>query len=66
VTSGYRYEPITTDFSTATAFIASRVANLIGGGSDSYVIAVYLAAFDEVVDVFHSVQTNTTHSAVAW
>jgi branched-chain amino acid transport system substrate-binding protein len=40
VTSGYRYEPTTTDFSTATAFIASQVANLIGGGSDSRITRI--------------------------
>jgi branched-chain amino acid transport system substrate-binding protein len=66
VESGYRYEATTTDFSVATASVASQVENLIGGGTDSSAIAVYLAAFDEVVGVFHSAQGNTTLSNTAW
>jgi branched-chain amino acid transport system substrate-binding protein len=54
VTSGFRYEPTTTDFSAATASVASQVENLIGAGSDPSTVAVYIAAFDEVVDIFHS------------
>ena len=52
VASGFRYEPSTTDFSAATTSIATQIAGLIGGGSNSSTIAVYLAAFDEVVDIF--------------
>ena len=65
VTSGYRYEPSTTDFSTATAAISSQVANarLTSSGST---IGVYLAAFDEVVGVFHSAQSDATLSTTAW
>src|SRR5207244_11988595 len=66
VASGFRYEPATTDFSAATASVASQIENLIGGGTDPSTIAVYLAAFDEVVDVFHSAQGNTTLSNTAW
>jgi branched-chain amino acid transport system substrate-binding protein len=66
VTSGYRYEPTTTDFSVATASIASQIENLIGGGTDPSTIGVYLAAFDEVVGIFHSAQGNTTLSNIAW
>src|SRR5947208_6775566 len=66
VEAGYRYEPATTDFSVATASVASQIENLIGGGTDPSTIAVYLAAFDEVVDVFHSAQGNTTLSNTAW
>src|SRR6266403_3704037 len=62
VTAGFRYEPTTTDFSAATHSVASQVANLIGGGINPSATAVYLAAFDEVVDVFHSAQGNTTLS----
>jgi len=54
VTSGFRYEPTTTDFSAATASVASQIENLIGAGRDSSTVAVYIAAFDEVVDIFHS------------
>src|SRR5438093_13709596 len=47
VASGFQYEPTTTDFTVAITSIASQVG---AGGST---IAVYLAAFDEVVDIFH-------------
>jgi branched-chain amino acid transport system substrate-binding protein len=60
VASGFRYEPTTTDFSAAITSIASQVG---AGGST---IAVYLAAFDEVVDIFHAAQSNTTLSNTAW
>src|SRR5437762_1878340 len=66
VEAGYRYEPTTTDFSVATASVASQIENLIGGGTDPSTIAVYLAAFDEVVGVFHSAQGNMTLSDTAW
>jgi len=66
VEDGYRYEPTTTDFSLAIDSVASQVENLIGGGTDSSTIGVYLAAFDEVVGVFHTAQGNTTLSNTAW
>jgi branched-chain amino acid transport system substrate-binding protein len=66
VEAGYRYEPTTNDFSIATASVASQIENLIGGGTDPSTIGVYLAAFDEVVGVFHSAQGNTTLSNTAW
>src|SRR6266481_4180736 len=66
VASGFRYEPTTTDFSAATNSIASQIASLISGGTDPSTIAVYLAAFDEVVDVFHGAQGNTSLSNAAW
>lgn len=66
VTSGFRYEPTTSDFSAATNSVASQIASLIGGGVNPSAIAVYLAAFDEAVDVFHSAQGNPTLSNTAW
>jgi len=66
VAQGFRYEPVTSDFSAATASVASQIENLIGGGTDPSTIAVYLAAFDEVVGVFHSAHGNTTLSDTAW
>ena len=66
VTSGFRYEPTTTNFSAATNSVASQIQNLINGGVNPSAIAVYLAAFDEVVGVFHSAQGNTTLSNTAW
>ena len=53
---GYRYEPTTSDFSNATTRSRRKIENLIGGGTDPAAIGVYLAAFDEVVDIFHSAQ----------
>jgi branched-chain amino acid transport system substrate-binding protein len=66
VTSGFRYEPTTTDFSAATNSVASQIASLISGGINPSAIAVYLAAFDEVVDVFHLAEANATLANTAW
>jgi branched-chain amino acid transport system substrate-binding protein len=63
VESGYQYQPTTTDFSAATSSIASQITRLQNGGAQASTIAVYLAAFDEVVDVFHSAHTNATLSS---
>jgi branched-chain amino acid transport system substrate-binding protein len=57
VTSGFRYEPSTTDFSQATTEIAAQINDLISHNTNPSTIAVYLAAFDEVVDIF-----NAAHS----
>ena len=66
VTPGFRYEPTTTDFSAATNSVGSQVANLISSGINPSAIAVYAAAFDEIVDVFHSAETNSTVANTAW
>jgi len=66
VARGFRYEPATSNFSAATASVASQIENLISGGRDPSTIAVYLAAFDEVVGVFHSAEENTTLSDTPW
>jgi branched-chain amino acid transport system substrate-binding protein len=63
VAQGFQYEPTTTDFSAATSSIASQITTLQNGGAQASTIAVYLAAFDEVVDVFHSAQSNATLSS---
>jgi ABC-type branched-chain amino acid transport systems, periplasmic component len=57
VTSGFRYEPSTTDFSQATTEISAQINDLINHNTNPSTIAVYLAAFDEVVDIF-----NAAHS----
>jgi branched-chain amino acid transport system substrate-binding protein len=62
VTPGYRYEPTTADFSAATTAVSTQVA----AASDASTTAVYLAAFDEVVDIFHSAQTSDTLSSTTW
>ncbi|HEY6153344.1 MAG TPA: ABC transporter substrate-binding protein [Candidatus Udaeobacter sp.] len=66
VTSGFRYEPTTTDFSAATDSVASQVGSLIGSGINPSAVAVYLAAFDEAVDVFHSAKDNPTLANTTW
>src|SRR5262249_9999008 len=52
VAPGFRYEPTTSDFSAADSSITSQITSLIAGGTNPSSIAVYLAAFDEVVGVF--------------
>src|SRR6266496_1720907 len=66
VASGFRYEPTATNFSAATNSVASQIGSLIGSGINPSAIAVYLAAFDEAVDVFHSAQANPTLANTAW
>jgi branched-chain amino acid transport system substrate-binding protein len=66
VTAGFRYEPNTSNFSTATNHVASQIGSLIGSGINPSAIAVYLAAFDEAVDVFHAAQDNHTLANTAW
>jgi branched-chain amino acid transport system substrate-binding protein len=39
---------------------------LIGSGINPSAVAVYLAAFDEAVDVFHSAEANSTLANTAW
>src|SRR5437016_4823151 len=66
VTSGFQYQPTTTDFSAATASVASQIQSLVTAGADPNSIAIYLAAFDEAVDVFHSAAANSTLSSARW
>ena len=66
VASGFRYEPTNTNFSPATNSVASQITSLIAGGISPSSVAVYLAAFDEVVDVFHSAQGNPTLENTGW
>lgn len=63
VAAGFQYQTTTTNFSVAINSIASQITTLQNGGAQASTIAVYLAAFDEVVDVFHSAGTNTTLSS---
>jgi branched-chain amino acid transport system substrate-binding protein len=67
VTSGFRYEPTTTDFDAATASVASQVENLVTGGLSPSTVGVYIAAFDEVVQIFHSAsdESQQMHFRVA-
>ncbi|MFL6499655.1 MAG: ABC transporter substrate-binding protein [Candidatus Udaeobacter sp.] len=66
VAPGFRYEPTTTNFSPATNSVASQITSLIAGGISPASVAVYLAAFDEAVDVFHSAQGSPPLENTAW
>ena len=66
VTSGFQYQPTTADFSAATASVASQIQSLVTAGADTNSIAIYLAAFDEAVSVFHSAAANSTLSSARW
>src|SRR5436190_2612018 len=66
VTSGYQYQPTTTDFAAATTSVASQIQSLVTAGADPNSVAIYLAAFDEAVDVFHSAAANATLSSTRW
>jgi branched-chain amino acid transport system substrate-binding protein len=59
VETGYQYQPTTTDFSAATTSVAAQIQMLTGPAHNfpPSTIAVYLAAFDEVVEIFHSAQS---------
>src|SRR5436305_3576104 len=66
VTSGFQYQPTTTDFSPATTSDASQIRSLVTAGADPNSVAVYFAAFDEPVSVFHSAAASTTLSSARW
>jgi branched-chain amino acid transport system substrate-binding protein len=66
VTSGYQYQTTTTDLSAATTSVASQISTLLIAGADPNSVAIYLAAFDEVVSVFHSAANNSTLSSTQW
>jgi branched-chain amino acid transport system substrate-binding protein len=66
VAFGFQYQPTTTDFSAATASVASQIQSLVTAGADPNSIAIYLAAFDEAVGVFHSAAANSTLSSARW
>ena len=66
VPTGYQYQPATTDFSPATTSVASQITTLLLAGADPDSVGIYLAAFDEVVSVFHSAANNSTLSSTPW
>ena len=65
VTNGFRYETTTTNFGPAIAEISSQVANA-RLTSPPATIGIYLAAFDEVVGVFHSATLDSVVSGTTW
>jgi len=65
VPDGVRYEPDTTDFSAALADLSTQVQAAVGSaGPDK--VAVYLAGFEEVADIFTAARTVTGLDGVRW
>jgi branched-chain amino acid transport system substrate-binding protein len=65
VTEGVRYEPDTTDFTPALADLSSQVQAAVGNaGADK--VAVYLAGFEEVANVFTAARAVTGLDGVRW
>src|SRR4029453_1156339 len=65
VTEGVRYEPDTTDFSAALADLSTQIQAAVGSvGADK--VAVYLAGFEEVADIFTAARTVTGLDGVRW
>ncbi len=65
ITDGVRYDPATTDFTAAIAAVSSQVAQA-RVSADPSSVAVYLAGFDEVVDVFEAASTNAALKTTPW
>ena len=65
VTEGVRYETDTTDFSSALADLSSQLEAAVGSAGPNKV-AVYLAGFEEVADVFNTARTVTGLNGVRW
>jgi branched-chain amino acid transport system substrate-binding protein len=65
VTDGVRYETDTTDFSAALADLSTQVeAAIRSAGAEN--VAVYLAGFEEVADVFNAARTVSGLNGVRW
>jgi branched-chain amino acid transport system substrate-binding protein len=65
VTDGVRYETDTTDFSAALADLSTQVEAAVGSAGPN-TVAVYLAGFEEVADVFNTARTVTGLNGVRW
>jgi branched-chain amino acid transport system substrate-binding protein len=63
ISSGVSYHPDQDDFPAKVRALARQVEALQSGGRD---VAVYLAAFDEVVELFRAAASNPTLSSVPW
>jgi branched-chain amino acid transport system substrate-binding protein len=63
ISSGVSYHPDQKDFSGKVRALARQVETLRSGGRE---VAVYLAAFDEVVELFRAAASNPTLSSVPW
>jgi branched-chain amino acid transport system substrate-binding protein len=63
VTPGARYSTTETAFTDTVAKLRAQVAVARAGGKKA---AIYLAAFDEVVDLFHAAAKDPVLSSVPW
>ena len=65
VSAGVEYAATNTSFAAPVASVATQVSAAIAQhGADK--VGVYLAAFDEVVDVFNAASQNAVLSSVRW
>jgi branched-chain amino acid transport system substrate-binding protein len=65
VTDGFRYEPDTTDFTTALQAITAQVSAAVGtSGADH--VAVYLGGFEETAKVLAAAKAVPDLAAVRW
>ena len=65
VSEGVRYEPGTTDFTTALDTLTTQVNDAVATVGNDHV-AVYLAGFEETADVLAAAKANPALAAVAW
>ena len=65
VADGYRYDPATTDFTAAIAAVSRELAYARARANPS-TVAVYLAAFDKVVDIFETASTDAVLNTSTW
>ena len=64
VSEGVSYATTTSNFTQAAAEIAAQAATLRASGATH--VGIYLAAFDEAVDLFHSARLIPTLQALPW
>jgi branched-chain amino acid transport system substrate-binding protein len=65
VTEGYRYEPDTTDFTTALQAVTTQVdAAVAAAGADH--VAVYLGGFEETAKVLAAAKATPALASVRW
>jgi|tagenome__1003787_1003787.scaffolds.fasta_scaffold20797837_1 branched-chain amino acid transport system substrate-binding protein len=65
VTEGFRYEPDTSDFTTALQAIAAQVTAAVGT-ADAAHVAVYLGGFEETAKVLAAAKAMPGLAAVRW
>ncbi len=65
VTPGVQYEPDTTDYGPALASLSSQLQEAVATAGASKV-AVYLAGFEEVGEIFNEARTVTGLDSVRW